>query len=203
MKYIIAILTLLCFASCQEREILFPIDYVQWFDDKASGLVVEKELKDFVFKARLMTPEVMALRDLKHENVTVDNFQSTLKKFGGNYYVQVRISDKEGNKHALDKGVTSQNEFYQRVAYFNFLAEPDFKLLAGTDTLHCKLLHFENTYGLVPFNDIQMAFPADAGGLHSNRDFTLIWDDKVLGVGTVKFRFDKEDIQLIPELKFR
>src|SRR5690606_15706422 len=121
--------------SCAERRVLAPDEYVNWFYQPHNGFIAEKEMGEFIFKACLIPKELMALRELEHEKWTETDYKTSLEKFTGSYYVQLRIEDKKSQANVLTKDIQSLDDFHERVAYFNFLAEADFSLVAGSDTL--------------------------------------------------------------------
>ncbi|MCL4816895.1 MAG: hypothetical protein QY303_10325 [Vicingaceae bacterium] len=139
-----------------------------------------------------------------------------LKKEIGNYYFELKhipesSTDKDSITHQsfvlkigvvkgndiLSEGIEDENEYYERLNYFDQEAQIDMKLVDGSDTLSCLLYHFERNYGIAPFNNIVLSFPGRKNQQNSH-DKVFIFDDKVLGLGTVKIKIEKELVKKIP-----
>ena len=112
-------------------------------------------------------------------------------------YIDLKISALSAGENLLSSELDSENEYFERLDYFVTYAQQDIRLIQGKDSLSPALYHFERNYGLAPYNTLLLGFELGEQGAH--RD--LIIDDKVLGIGRVKFFFDDSDISNSPKLK--
>ena len=74
----------------------------------------------------------------------------------------------------------------------------DLYLLEGTDTLYCKVFHFENSNGLVPYDNCVVAFEKNET---TKTDKTFLYRADKLGLDWVKFHVKAEAINQVPKLQ--
>lgn len=104
----------------------------------------------------------------------------------GLYYFNAKFDKEKGEKPPKEK-----------ILYLDFDMQQDFVLLNGKDSIapvFCQKI--EN--GIGGSYEYILAFekPANAIG-----DFSVIYNDKIFGIGTVAFVYKNEDIMKIPILK--
>jgi hypothetical protein len=117
-------------------------------------------------------------------------------------YLTFRISTPNLKSELLKAGISSLEEYNQRILYCSFQMQNDLKLLDGRDTLNCELFHFERVYNLAPYATFSLGFPLgkmECNGKQIN-DKTLIYDDKMFGVGRINLTIKGKDIENIPHL---
>lgn len=120
------------------------------------------------------------------------------KEYAGLAYYQLRLEMVAGQGDILQFQASNSDDYYQRVEYYSFGLQQDLRLLAGVDTLPCKLFHFERNYGAAPYMDFMLGFEPEAGRAF---DLTLIYEDRVYTHQTIQLVIPKEAIQQIPTLK--
>ena len=110
---------------------------------------------------------------------------------------QLLLGSTQGTEF-LRTGISDISQYHRRLEYYTSHVQRDLKLVVGSDTLDCSLSHFERTYGVAPYNTLVLAFD---GGQESEEGFSLIYDDRVLGLGRTKFTIDQKDLDRLPTLK--
>jgi hypothetical protein len=187
--YIIYLLIIYCLlASCDDR--LKPVDYKNWIEDPSNGLRIEKTAGAYVFCMQYRPVEYMAVIEKKKNSISENELDTLIRGFEGMKYYSIRISvinDSLKNHSFTDEAV---------IEYLNFDAQNDFKSVAGTDTTDCLLYHFENTYGLTQYNSVVLGFPES-----KSKDKTIVYNDSILGTGTIVFNISAESLNKIPQLK--
>ena len=63
----------------------------------------------------------------------------------------------------------------------------------------CGLFLFERNYALAPYNNMVIGFK----NKNKDSDINVVFDEQVLGVGTLKFKLHAEDIANVPQLKIK
>lgn len=107
-------------------------------------------------------------------------------KDDGLYYFNARFDKEKGEKPGKEKNL-----------YLDFDMQQDFVLLNGKDSIapvFCQKI--EN--GIGGSYEYMLAFERPAGIIN---DFSVIYNDKIFGVGTVAFVYRNEDIMKIPIFK--
>lgn len=173
-------------------------DYIRYMNNPKNGLVQEKEIDGMVFKVRYLTPELMALNELKSVNVNAVTWQKTLKQYDGLVYGKITVAAK-GGEHIL-KLLNDQEIDGDGVdEYLNYKAQNDIMMLDGKDTAGCVLYNYSKTYGLARQLDLAVGFNA-ANTLKGDR--VIEFNPELLQRGLLKFRFKQGDIDNIPRLTF-
>jgi hypothetical protein len=115
-------------------------------------------------------------------------------------FVYFKLSVKSGNLEnpVLNPAILSANEYGSRVRYFNAFAQENIKLLYGNDTIKCTQYIFENPYNLKADVNLMIAFKISEKT--PNRDIQLIYDDQLFNNGLVKFYYDNNELQELPEI---
>jgi hypothetical protein len=197
------IILIVSFAACKPADkraeapvkVSSPETYVEWVESKDNGLTVDKTISEYTFEVQYNSSEYLALQNLKKENVTAEELRKEKEELEGLQYYTLRIKSGK-NVDLLKAGIHREQEYHERIDYFSFRMQKDLTLVDGKDTLKCVLFHFVRNYGIKPYSDFMLAFEKGAG----TGDKTLIYEDEILGVGTIKIRIQAEDISRIPEL---
>ena len=200
LLYLWGIFLLINLAACHPSR-LKPKSYVKWIEDSRHGLKMKKKIGDFIFEIQYKPVGYIALKEASAENnITGNNIEKKEKELSGMYYFTFQINSADEKTPMLKYKLKQHDEFYGRVNYFVSYAQEDFILLSGKDTLNCVLYHFEENYNLTSFNRIVLAFDKNDGNTEKN-DLVLIFKDRVLNIGEVRFLFHKSKLNNIPELK--
>ncbi len=125
-----------------------------------------------------------AYRQLKNKKTGID----TTGTDDGFYFFDVRF-DKTGGEKPSD----------EKILYLNFDMQGDFMLLDGSESILPVICQkIEN--GTPGSYQYMLAFEKKAR-MEEESDFSVLYKDKVFGIGTIAFVYRKKDIQKIPKLK--
>lgn len=106
----------------------------------------------------------------------------------GLYYFDAKFEKTAGEKPVKEK-----------LLYLNFDMQNDFVLLLGKDSIAPAICQkIEN--GIPGSYQYMLAFESQGKEI-GNNDFTVIYNDKIFGIGTVAFVYNQDDIKKIPKLK--
>lgn len=191
---LLASVVLISFMGSNE---LKPSELIHWVENQENGLTQSKAINEFIFEAQYKPVDYVVSLEARKDDVTENEYQQLKSELDGLQYIDLTIGTNAGQGNALSGGIQNEDEYYQRLDYFVTYANQDIYLIQGQDTLWPQLYHFERNYGLAPSNTLLLGFEKG----NSEEDRNLIIDDQVLGVGRVKFLFEKENINSTPNLK--
>ena len=180
-----------------DQEPLDPTDYMKWMRSDESGLHVNRNIGRYEFNLQYTSPEYIVLRSNRNTVLSADEMQKQRLNFEGIEQYIFKLKANDGSM-ILDEG--DDFIYNSRLEYFVSMAEADISLVRGTDTLACAQYNFERTYGLSPEVTLVVGFEADTSAEESDR--TFIFDDHVLGIGTVKLNIEKTAYQQLPSLRY-
>lgn len=197
MRYWLTVIIGVLLVACTTNE-LVPMAYRSWIEDEANGLKVRKEISDFKFTFFYKPLEYIAV--VESPDMTREGLQQRVKELDGYQYYTLKIETQKYDE-LLKAGADSEREYYQHLEYFVSMMQDDLVLIDGNDTLPCVLYHFEQNYHLAPFNNILLAFEKKDQEALQAGDKTLLYDDFILGTGTVKMTIKGSAIDNVPKLK--
>lgn len=190
-------MVLCLFSQCNES-VLSVKDYVAYMNNPKNGLVIQKEVDGVMFKLSYITPELMALNELKKVNISAKEWDEKLAEYKGMMYANLSISAVTDDHVYTTLGREGLSEDEIDFNY-NLNAESDFMLLRNADTVKCVLYSFSKTYGLAKTIDLALGF--DATSEDNSGDKVVEYNAEFLNRGLLKFRFKQSDLANIPSVK--
>lgn len=112
----------------------------------------------------------------------------------GLQYFNFKLSTLAGTPVFSDKKTEVEN----KTNYLLSGMQKDLFLLEGTDTLRCRMFHFEGANGVLPYDNCVLAFDKNED---TNKDRTFLYRADKLGLGWIKMVIKAADINQIPKLK--
>ncbi|MBO9702038.1 MAG: hypothetical protein J7604_17655 [Sporocytophaga sp.] len=176
-------------------------EYIQWIEDKNNGLIDSRDFDDLNYYVQYKPIDYVTLKTLGPDGLNKKIFSETKKEYEGMQYFTLTLSNRSSQEDLLRYDVTGSEEYQHRVSYFAFDAQNDIKLIQGTDTLYCKLYHFERTYNIGPFVSLLMGFDMPSKKNQSS-DKILTFHDRAFGNGIIKLKIKSENVEKIPDLIF-
>lgn len=191
-----------CFVSvcaCSPSK-LTPAKYSKWVKDMDHGLFLTRINGDYKLSLQFRPIDYVVSNEIVNSRKTFSEFNKIKKELSGMYYFTFRIESADKGTRVLDIGNTSEADINSKLDYFSFNMQNDLKLVSGNDTLSCGLYNFERNYELAPYLDFSLAFPCDIKDGNHERDLQFIYDGEALGIGIIKFGYDKKLLNSIPQL---
>jgi hypothetical protein len=175
-------------------------DYMRYAGNPENGLVKEKHFGAVGVRLKYLPAQVMALNDLQRVPVSTAENDSTVARYSGAQYFNLEIKVSDDVRHNLTNyGVTTDEEYQNRLNYLSFRLQRDIRLIEGGDTLAPTLFHFERGLDFSPYRSFMVAFDRRPGS--ESRDKTFVLDTPVLSTGPVKLTIAQEEIASLPSLK--
>jgi len=178
------------------NEIMEPKSFIEWIDEHKPYLASEKQIGKLNFAVLYKPLDYMILSDI--DSLNAETYLAKKKEYDNlQYYIfSIGLNSNEGD--LLKSGLNTSLDYTQLIEYMSFELQHDLKLFDGNIELPCTLMHFERTFGLRPYVNFMVAFERTKNT--DNAEKTLVYDDKLYKVGTVKLKIKKEAITSIPQL---
>ncbi len=196
IRYIILVLVLGLFAC--SRQTLGPEAYIHWVNKASNGLISTKTIGAFKFSVLFKPAPYVALEQCKDYGFHPDSVKNALSQTKGLEFYTFRVESDKGNELS-GINANNQSEYSKRLQYFTSDLQNDIYLISGNDTLKNLLFHYERSYGVSPQNNFILIFKSENTEKTGSRK--LVYEDKILGTGTVNLVIDANNINTIPELK--
>lgn len=184
------LLMMIVCSSCNSEKELRPDSYVMYMEDVSNEYRRKISSGDVSYTIQFATPEYIACKDSRD---SIAGLQARLLELEENIFFIIHIADNQ--KKVSIEALPSSPE--QKVMYYQFEAMKDISLMADQQAFIPATYHYENNYGLVPYNTIVVGFdrPADANELQ------LIFHDRFNNKPYIKTTYTGTDIQKLPKLK--
>lgn len=176
-----------------EKEVIDVKDYKEWVSENKASLSVSKELDKVMFRTTYVPASYKYIEEygdsIKVKPDVYSEFNN--KEF---YVFTLGLTSGEGD---ILKSGESKLPHELLLDYLSFRIQNDIQLEVDGKIYPCKLAHFERTYGIKPFFNVNLVFdkPLEQG------DRKIIYNDKVFETGVVKLTIAKENIASVPELE--
>jgi hypothetical protein len=185
-------LSVLCLYACKDG--LSPQEYAQWVEDPANGLNITKSEKGYRFNLHYQPIEYIVALQLRQSEIREDVLKQETEKMKDLQYYTFKLSTATG--HPVFSGDSLQ--FPEKMIYLLSGMQKDMVLLEGKDSLPCKLFHFEEANGVLPYDNCVLAFEKTKGAEH---DKTFLYKAEKLGIDWIKIPLKATEISKIPKLK--
>jgi hypothetical protein len=180
------------------NEKLPPGQYVKWVEDDQNGLKKVKTIDDIIYTAQYKPCQYVVCEEEKKTELADSIVKQRVSELGGMQYINLKIEITDQNGEFLRHGISTTEEYNDRINYFSFGMQKDVQLVDAGDTLPCLLFHFERLYNVAPYGTFLLAFPK---GKNTDGDKTLIIYDHVFNTGIVKLFFKGSDLKNTPQLE--
>ena len=196
---IIPVLALILLSSCKTKHFLgkdklSPVEYVQWIENKENGLKVSWKDEAYLYELQYQPVEYLAVRQTRSQQITSAALKEGVQKRGDLLYFTFKMWDENGRGILSDKDLEIEN----KSSYLLSGLQNDMMLLAGKDTLHCVMLHFESANNLIPYDQCVLAFEPAA---NDKEDIVFLFRTDKYKEGWVRMTIKRENIKKIPKLK--
>ena len=154
---------------------------------------------DFTLQAQYEPIDCLIAKQKRSDNIKKVEYLDMKKELEGLQYFTVNLGTSLRGTNIANYETTDEAEIQKRLYYLSFKMQKDFKLVEGSDTLPCRLYHFEKMNDFANVKTISLAFDKRTEG--NDKDKTLIVDSPLLNSEPIKLNFDIKNIKNIPPLK--
>jgi hypothetical protein len=183
--------------SCSPKS-LTPREYFDWSKTGESKLEKSVSGNGVSFRIKFQPVDLMIANEIKNGITGEKQFEERRTQLGNLAYFLLKIES--GEQDLLMHKVQDEQEYVQRVNYYSLSFQEDIIAVVGTDTIPCVLYQFENAYGITPYINISLAFPAEFLEANKEKPVQVLVNDQVFGNGIMKFDYQQEALHDLPEL---
>ena len=179
--------------SSADKEVIALQDAKEWMEENKTSLTSTKEMDKIFFRA-IYVPSFHNYIAEYGDSLEVDNEKYAEFTKKECYIFSIGLTSGEGD---ILKSDASKLPHDLLLDYLAFRVQNDIHLEIDGKSYPCKLAHFERTYGIKPFFNINLVFdkPDKAG------DRKIVYDDRIFETGVVKLNITEESLHAVPELK--
>ena len=179
---------------------LAPIEFVKFTESPTNGLRVEGQTDNLTYTLQYRPLPYVAVMEHKQPQIPETLVDKRVKELTGMHYFLLRMQSNTNNADVLNFQSASLEDYQNRVSYFSFDFRNDLQLVDGQDTLSCKLYHFERRYGVTPYVEFMLGFPAADSAITAHQDKTLLIKNRVFGHRPLPITIQKDAINRVPQL---
>jgi hypothetical protein len=201
-------LFLVLLSGCTSGEVN-PGAYLRYVDDKDNGYFSERNNGSVIYTLKYLPPAYNVIRDKMRngEDIQGSETEKEISDIESVYTFLIEIKEENG-EDILKFGVSSTDEYRERLAFLDVCSAGLFSLVIGKNIITCNHAQFEQTYGATPYCRINLFFTSDkscdkcqtSGALLE--DMVVEFNDIIWGGGKMKFRFEKGKLNNTPRIKY-
>ena len=173
-------------------------EFVDWCADDDHKLNKLKEISDMKYNLSYLPAETMAFLELRKETYDFSKFQKAKEGYSEMTYFNFKIEALNARTELLKYKLSSPAQYDERVKYMAFGVEKDIYLVQGTDTLNPGLCHFERIFEVAPHGTLLFGF--DNTQFDKDKEFTIVYNDRLFGKGFVKFNYKNKQLINLPKI---
>jgi hypothetical protein len=190
------LLLLLALAGCNSGGLTVE-QYLAWFGRKGCPLNKTQEVRGYKYELHYVTPDFMALKEIPREQLTRSLLRNDLKERDGLYYFLLRITP------AAEKLSELKDRESAEISWFSFGSQQTTMMIAGRDTMACKMIQFEPSMGILPYQSFSIGIAKPADSPNPDKDLVVEFYDKVNTGQVIRFKYNEEDFKKIPQYKLQ
>ena len=179
-------------------------DYVQYIKEPANGLTKNKTVGGIAIRVMHLPVNYQTYNELKIKKGSVlKNEIDSIKNTYASSFTFLMTIGPDGNETVdiTKLGVSSWEEFNQRIMDMSFNMGSMVKLKIGKKELVPEIAQMERTYGLRKSSDLLFVFNSSDLILNEDEKIDFVFSDELFFTGITKFRFDRDDILNTPPLR--
>lgn len=187
------------FVSCKHAKVLDAFDYIRFVENEKNGLLIKKEVGNYLFRLQYKPVPYMVLTDNEHLPINQEQFLAEEREYSKFQYFTLRITmnnDPENSVFMYDVG--SEEQYNNLLHYFETDMKNDIRLIVGDHSYPATTIHYVRENDRGEFNNFLVAFPAI---VHSEVNRTFVFNDRLLKNGVIQFTVESQALSNIPELK--
>lgn len=175
-------------------------DMNDFANEEKEKQTISKKIKEVNYNLQYISNEQMALKDVDDiSKISQTQFDSLVKNYDSLLFFNLEISIDNFTDDILkyNLGGDMETNYSRLVEYYSFKMQNDICLVQNEkDTIPCVLYHYERNYGISPKTNVMIGFkPKTLSNL------VLVYDNKHLKTGTVKFQIEEKNTVNHPHIK--
>lgn len=198
-KLLIFLGLVLLLVQCGKAE-LQPSDYVAWVDDPDHGFRQTRTIAPLEITALYKPVPYLIAMEERTNDLDPMLYDQRAEELQGLQYYTLKVAINDHSADVTNYQVANNQAQQERLAYLSFGMQQDIQLIQGSDTLPCKLFHFERSYDLAPHRTFVLAFDQPEE-LDATTERTLVVELAPFNTGPIKFNYSNTTLSSLPILK--
>lgn len=199
IKQVLFALITISSASCKKS--MESADYMRYVLNNENGLKKTEVVDGWQYIMQYKPHEYIHLSEKMH-NQSMSELSERLVALKGTAWFNISIKKVDNSYTVLRYGVTSLEEYNNRLNYYLNEANNDISLLYGTDTLKPISYLFENNYNLSPQETMVVGFYLTGGDEKPKKRMRLSFVDRILKNGIINAEYSENTLKQIPTLVY-
>ncbi len=186
-------------SSCSNT--VTPGEYYQYINNPKNGLVQEKKVGHLTFRCEYK-PAAFLLLNEKNKAFNTDKQPFNEKELldEANQFVTFHLKiSSDVNSDFLKADLQNQNQYYERLNYYNANITNDFVLIHQNDTIPCNYTYLERNFGIGNETTLIVGFQKEHFTPSGNLQLYLY--ERAFNIGQMQFDFSISNINNIPKVK--
>lgn len=185
--------------GCTKKSVTVQ-EYLNYINNPENELISTQEIAQLKIQVQYRPIDYQVLNELDLDLINADTFKTQISLNQGTQFFLLRIGTKDNNSDPLRINLQNEDQYQQRISYLISSVKDDVKLIDGKDTLNCKMHHYERSYHLSNFHNILLLFDNPVEQNVEIKDKTIIFNERMLETGILKFKISHNAIQSIPAI---
>ncbi|OSZ81936.1 hypothetical protein CAP35_01300 [Chitinophagaceae bacterium IBVUCB1] len=175
-----------------------PVEYIYYMEDAANKARQSVKAGGLNYIIQLSPPEYMVSKELLTDESTYVNYTERLNELKGNVFFQIQIGKERVGESMIEKK-QEDTRAESRVMYYASSAANDIGLSVDGQLIAPVAYHFEDNYGLAPYNTILVGFKMP----EKYEVITLNFNDRYSNIPLIKASYTEQFIKNLPALSIK
>lgn len=184
-------------AGCGHKA-MSPAAYIGYMEDISNKARQSVKAGGMTYIIQLSTPEYMASKELLTDESMREKYAERLKELEGNVFFQIQIGKDRMSESMIEKK-QEDAQADRRVMYYASSAAADIGLSVDGQLAEPVAYHFEDNYGLAPYNTILVGFKMP----EKYEVITLNFNDRYSNIPMIKASYTEQFINNLPVLSIK
>jgi hypothetical protein len=198
MKIAAAIILLTWGLTGCNKNKLSPEEYVRYLEEEKSGFRVKLSTNDCDYILQYKPTDYIAARELRKEEILEQEISRLRAELDGLQYFTFSIVPKKASTGIKLFSRPAGEETNENYLYWSDRMQEDIYLVEGSDTLRPVLFHYEDTYGIKPSADWNIAFERNKQSAKADKIF--VFNNRIADAVQVRIEITSEAINTIPTI---
>lgn len=180
-------------------------EYMAWLGDESNGMNKMTNTHGVITKVTYLPPEYLVYQEMKNRETNATNVRDSLLVMYSHsraFLFEFAPDSTKGDGDILYKGLSSFNEYVERVKTMNFSLDEYVVLESRGRKYKPSFSFFENSYSLDNRRKAVVIFTPGKGEQPFGEELGVVFYDEIFQTGIHRFLFDENHVKSIPAFPF-
>ncbi|GAB1445662.1 hypothetical protein MASR2M41_13760 [Flammeovirgaceae bacterium] len=190
-------LFVIIFSTCDSPREVSKEELIAYTLDEDNGLIQTINAGQYQLDLVYHPTDLMVLQELGESIPDTSRINQLRTKYSGHHYFLLQISKNGSEILNLENG---QDEYSQLLQTLAFHMPQYVTTVQGSDTTSLSDFMLDRTYGMANSTNLLLVFESNEEPV--NEEILIQISEFGLGIGSVQFRFNADDLEKAPKVKF-